>query len=584
MTFDGERLREFEMTLELVSVGIDSYASDDYANLRNAAKDATTIATYFGRLLPEELRFHTRLLTSPEETTFYKVHSALKAAAESLVDDDSVFIFYFAGHAFQDLDGKQWLLCHDAVENKEGVSGALAPGQIHELKRIGKGKMFFCFDACRCDPLIARGSGFVDVSEFRDATWKSSSGASSSQGYAKSWTLFSCSDGQRASDRGWFVDALIDTINSRVYGGQETALGDSFRDNIEIFLKNTIKRENLRLEQTPSASGVPFTLIPALRTRPSVGFQPNESRPKVDAAPASAFSVKSDILISRPVASPSTPQASFARKAGERMSLRIKGVEYAFRRIPAGSFMMGSSKKEFDLATLDLESRGVKWADGYCETLHKVNISRGFWMLESPITQEMWETVMGKNPSHFKGFFKNTKRFPVEQISWNDCQEYIRKLNKMGLNPEGFVFSLPTEAEWEYACRAGTASAYYFGDSLNGEQANCDGSHPFEVNPAVAPKKGPCLGKTTEVGKYGANAWGLVDMHGNVQEWVQDWYGDYPTGEVTDPTGPEGGSDRVNRGGSWDDEAVECRAAVRYWDDPDYCLLVGARLALRPLG
>ena len=248
---------------------------------------------------------------------------------------------------------------------------------------------------------------------------------------------------------------------------------------------------------------------------------------------------------------------AYALKPGTRVTLEIKGVKYAFRWIPPGSFMMGYEDK----------------------VQHRVNITRGFWMLESPITQGMWASVTGEKPSYNKGFFKNTEMFPVEQVSWNDCQDYVKQLNDLGVCPDGYEFSLPTEAEWEYACRAGTTTAYWFGDSLNGDKANCDGTYPFGTD-----KRGTFLGKTTEVGKYGANAWGLVDTHGNVREWVRDWFGDYPTGEVTDPTGPEGGSLRVGRGGSWVNNAVDCRAAYRDGYLPDYCYFnVGARLVLRPL-
>lgn len=254
-----------------------------------------------------------------------------------------------------------------------------------------------------------------------------------------------------------------------------------------------------------------------------------------------------------------------SRKTGERMTLEIKGEKFAFRWISSGSFTMGSPETELE-----------RWSD---EVQHKVNISRGFWMLESPITQGMWKSVVGTNPSYNQSFFKNTKRFPVERISWNDCQKYIEKLNGLGACPKGFKFSLPTEAEWEYACRAGTTTPYRFGKTLNGDKANCNGNHPYGDY-----KRGPYLKKTTAVGKYPTNGWGLCDMHGNVCEWVQDWYGDYPTDEVTDPTGPRKGSFRVSRGGGWRYYAVNCRSAFRSRFEPDKrndCL--GARLVLRRL-
>ena len=165
-------------------------------------------------------------------------------------------------------------------------------------------------------------------------------------------------------------------------------------------------------------------------------------------------------------------------------------------------------------------------------------------MLETEVTQLMWVSVMGNEPSRFQGLQR-----PVEQVSWNDCQEFIKKLNTLLAGtpgaPAGFKFSLPTEAQWEYACRAGTTTAYHFGDSLTPQLANF-GS-----------------GQTEEVGSYPANAWGLKDMHGNVWEWCQDLYSDYPSGAVTDPVGAEQGSRRVFRGGSWDRDAEYCRSANR---------------------
>ena len=221
------------------------------------------------------------------------------------------------------------------------------------------------------------------------------------------------------------------------------------------------------------------------------------------------------------------------RKAGERMALTIKGVEYAFRWCPAGTFMMGSPASE--------EGRYDN------ESQHHVTLSRGFWLLETEVTQKMWKGMMENNPSSFKG-----DKLPVEKVSWNDCQEYIKKLNDLGAVPKGFRLSLPTEAQWEYACRAGTTTPFHFGDTLNKDQANFSGK----------------LGKTSEVGSYPANAWGLHDMHGNVWEWCLDWYGDYPNGAVTDPAGATSGSSRVFRGGYWSDDAEFCRSAIRWSNEP----------------
>ena len=227
------------------------------------------------------------------------------------------------------------------------------------------------------------------------------------------------------------------------------------------------------------------------------------------------------------------------RKAGERMVLKIEGVEYAFRWCPAGTFTMGSPSSE--------EGRLDR------ETQHQVTLTRGFWMLETPVTQAMWKSVTGNNPSYFEG-----DKLPVERVSWEDCQEFVEQLNRLKVAPAGYKFSLPTESQWEYACRAGTTTPFHFGSVLNGDKANCDGNYPYGTS-----TKGRYLKKTSEVGAYPANAWGLYDMHGNVWEWCLDWYGDYPSGAVTDPTGADKDSHRVLRGGGWNNSAMGCRSAHR---------------------
>jgi formylglycine-generating enzyme required for sulfatase activity len=239
------------------------------------------------------------------------------------------------------------------------------------------------------------------------------------------------------------------------------------------------------------------------------------------------------------------------RKAGDGLELTINDVKYTFRWCPPGTFTMGSPASEAE-----------RNSD---EAQHQVTLTCGFWLLETPVTQSMWEGVMGSNPSHFKG----SKKLPVEQVSWDDCQDYIQKLNELLAgtpgSPAGYRFSLPTESQWEYACRAGTTTAYHFGDTLSKEQANFDSA----------------VNQTKDVGSYPANAWGLRDMHGNVWEWCLDWYGDYPGGAVTDSTGVVKGSYRVIRGGAWLIVAGHCRSAHRRYVNSshrDYPL--GLRLSL----
>jgi formylglycine-generating enzyme required for sulfatase activity len=175
--------------------------------------------------------------------------------------------------------------------------------------------------------------------------------------------------------------------------------------------------------------------------------------------------------------------------------------------------------------------------------MHTVRISRPFYLGKYEVTQGQWEAIMGKNPSRFTG----DPNRPVEQVSWEDVQEFLQRLNA---REGGARYRLPTEAEWEYAVRAGSTTAYSFGDSTSqlGQYAWHDGN---------------AGGATHPVGRLQPNAWGLHDMHGNVWEWVQDWKGTYPSGTVTDPTGPQSGSYRVSRGGSWNYAARYCRSANR---------------------
>ena len=236
------------------------------------------------------------------------------------------------------------------------------------------------------------------------------------------------------------------------------------------------------------------------------------------------------------------------------------GIEFA--SIPAGKFLMGSPATE--------KERSPN------ETQHEVTLTQGFWMGVYEVTQAQYEQVMGKNPSEFKG-----ATLPVETVSYKDALAFCKKLSDLPAEKAaGRKYRLPTEAEWEYCCRAGTSTPFHFGNELNGTQANCDGNNPYGTT-----KKGPYLEKTSPVGSYPANAWGLYDMHGNVWEWCQDRYDSSPKQSVTDPRGPEVGSICVSRGGSWYNEAAGCRSANRYWYDPSIRNSgVGFRLALSSSG
>ncbi len=201
------------------------------------------------------------------------------------------------------------------------------------------------------------------------------------------------------------------------------------------------------------------------------------------------------------------------------------------------------------------------------ELLHEVILTGGFWLADTACTQALWQAVMGKNPSGFKGAQR-----PVENVSWDGCREFIDKINR--LKP-GLHLRLPTEAQWEYACRAGTQIPFWFGDNITPDQVNYNGNYPY-----TGGKKGTYRKETVDVTSLPCNGWGLYQMHGNVWEWCSDWYDEYPTGSVIDPVGPADGTFRVLRGGSWIFFGRNVRSAYRSRDVPSYrVFFTGFRLA-----
>ncbi len=239
---------------------------------------------------------------------------------------------------------------------------------------------------------------------------------------------------------------------------------------------------------------------------------------------------------------PSPAREESGHQPGDTLSVDLgSGVGMDLVWIPPGKFMMGSPETEAERSD--------------DETQHRVTISSGFWMGKYEVTQEQYERISGKNPSHFKG-----PDLPVEEVSWDDAQKFCRKLQgSLPREPAGKTVRLPTEAEWEYACRAGTTTPFHYGDSLDSSMANFDCNFPYGGG-----LKGEDRDRTTIVGSFQPNAWGLYDMHGNVWEWCADWMGEYPSGSVTDPTGPGSGEFRVLRGGVWYGYAGLCRSANRF--------------------
>lgn len=237
-------------------------------------------------------------------------------------------------------------------------------------------------------------------------------------------------------------------------------------------------------------------------------------------------------------------------------------VVQRMRWIASGSFKMGSPHTEAGR----FDDEGPQ---------HLVTLTRGFWLADTPCTQALWTAVMGANPSQFQ----DPER-PVEQVSWEDCAEFLRRLRGCG---DGRGLRLPTEAEWEYACRAGTQTATWAGNlTLSGHEVRApeldaiawyvgNSREGFDLDGGVGTRK---------VRTRQPNPRGLYDMLGNVWEWCSHWHGSYDEAPSIDPRGPESGTYRVLRGGSWLDQAMGVRAAARLWRDPgDRYSLCGFRLA-----
>jgi formylglycine-generating enzyme required for sulfatase activity len=255
------------------------------------------------------------------------------------------------------------------------------------------------------------------------------------------------------------------------------------------------------------------------------------------------------------VATAEEPKKADSKTEGLPKELSVdlgKGVKLEMVQIPAGEFLMGSPDSDKD----SFIKREIPQ--------HRVRITKPFYLGKYLVTQEQWEAVMGNNPSQFEG-----PKNPVEKVSWRDCQQFLDKLNAKSITGRG-KFELPSEAQWEYACRAGSKTRYCFGDddSKLGEYAW------YKEN----------SGKNTHpVGGKKPNAWGLYDMHGNVWEWCQDWCEDgyYKKSPVDDPSGPTAGRFHIVRGGCWSTPARKCRSATRseYWTRSYF---LGLRVALIP--
>jgi formylglycine-generating enzyme required for sulfatase activity len=314
--------------------------------------------------------------------------------------------------------------------------------------------------------------------------------------------------------------------------------------------------------QPPPSTGLAAAPTKAQRPEPRKEEPTPRDPDKVEASPGKQATDVSEKDIRTDARKQSDSEPTRAPTPTLKETVNSLGMKLV--RIPAGKFLRGSPATEAD-----------RWDDEGPQ--HEIEITQPFYMGVYEVTQEEYEKVMGTNPSWFsaQGGGKSltagidTRRFPVERVSWNDAVEFCRRLSDL---PEerraGRAYGLPTEAEWEYACRGGAPSSepFHFGQALSVDQANIAGK----------------LGRTTAVGQYPPNGYGLYDMHGNVCEWCRDRRGTYPRGFAKDPTGPENGTNRVVRGGWWDGPARYARTAYRSDGEPSRCnIAVGFRVVMR---
>ncbi len=539
-------------------IGVNDYPE---APLTNAVRDAEAVRD----MLTGKLGFAREGVVyaeNPGRLELFEKFAEFKGKAAGA----KIVVLYYAGHGMESLDGKEnFLLPVDAdVARAAKSEAALKAAGVNladlaaELAGASTGAKVVLLDCCRQRP-AARAAGGAAPEGGGLATY------ADERIPADTLMILAAAPSKLASDgteHGPLTEALLEvlpqddrslieafrTVKTRVReatGGTQVpwlkfdgagdlifevgflgrgAPGKAQVESPELAaMKRELEEARRKLAEAEAMKKQPVPISPTGQTSPT--SRTETPMVKTDPAPAPAYPASRGMEGSR---------AGEVREFG--------GIEMVW--CPAGEFLMGSPA-------------GEKGRDDD-EKQHRMKLTRGFWLAKTETTQGQWQGAMGSNPSEFKG-----ADLPVETVSWEDAQGWLGKMNGKHPLPEGWKWELPTEAQWEYACRAGTETVYSFGNVLNGKEANCDGNYPYGTG-----AKGPYLEKTAKVGSYAANAWGLHDMHGNVWEWCRDWYGDYPSGAATDPTGASSGAHRVNRGGGWFDDAARCRSAYRNRDAP----------------
>ncbi len=499
---------------------LNEYEDARISPLRFARSDASLVMTMLVRSGFES----PALLTGPDATR-RGLQRCLKQIIDGCERGDEVVV-HFSAHGF-DRDGKAVVWPWDC--EPDDINGALTVEDVVAWTRKDGVQRLFILDTCRSALEQGRGDEEAVMSDAfaRHCSFLVEE-AEQSEVDSPLQMLMACEVGKRAYE-----------LPKRKAGALTWSLWQHFEEFGEInFLRDLMAiRARVAAEQPGQQ---PWSVgMSSVVWRNLMGTQRG---PRVEVVEPPLETAK-----------PAVDRSSFNSVVpvlGRDWVVPGLGLELIW--VEPGEFLMGSPENENEVGRRENERQ------------HRVRISSGYWLGKYPVTQGEYEHVMGVNPSGFK---EVGLRAPVESVSWDEAISFCWALNTEHLRslPGDYVFGLPSEAEWEYACRAGSGSAYCFGNSR--QKLSAYGWY------------GSYSGETThEVGKLNGNGWGLHDMHGNVWEWCHDRYGEYEPGLAVNPLGPVGGDYRVSRGGCWYDLEWSCRSARRYAWQPDYR---GYRLGFR---
>jgi formylglycine-generating enzyme required for sulfatase activity len=543
-------------------VGVNTYEHPKLPALKYAENDATELAAVLGKA-----GYEVTLLTSSAKEarlrpTKANLEARLKEVLRKCRAGDTVVVA-LAGHGVHFAGHKDSYFCPtDARPFADETSTLVSLRALYgELDRSFAGVKLLLVDACRDDPRAGRGTRGIDG----DTAPRPPSGVAA---------LFSCRSGQRAFEdeklaHGVFFHYVLQGLRGKARNSDNevTFLG------LAEYVTRQVSRD------------VPRRIGGGARQSPSLNARELSGEPPVLLTLADRERPPDGDSRSRP--GKAAPEGKVERPG--KLAKRItNSIKMKLVLIPRGTFTMGSPASE--------SSRSAD------EEQHEVEITKPFYLGVTEVTQGQFKRVMGYNPSHFsrdgKGKaglsyldiskpgrgslvtvidgrvvdLKSTDDLPVENVSWQEAQTFLKKLSaRPEEKKQGRQYRLPTEAEWEYSCRAGAPAKnpFHYGPSLASTQANFKGDSPYSEGPW---REGPWLIRTAAVGSYAPNAFGLYDMHGNVDEWCADWYdkGYYRDSPKKDPKGPEDGTRRVLRGGGWFSNGYHCRAAARWSREPGY--------------